>query len=114
MHFAIFAEERAIGIEHGAAVVIDAGARRSKRETTRATLLSLAALESASVVAAGNGFGEIEKRGVFRAAEILASKKFVHADDLRAAFGRLVYFVDSARQIFRCVLRAAHLKSAQR
>ena len=112
MHFAIFAEERAIGIEHGAAVVIKAGGAPLEKRDDQSDVTFLGGFRERIGGWTGNGFGEIEKRGVFRAAEILASKKFVHGDDLRAAFGRLAYFVDSARQIFRSVLRAAHLNQA--
>jgi len=109
MHFAIFAEERAIGIEHGAAVVINAGGAPFEKRNDQSYVTFLGDFRERIGGWTGNGFGEIEKRGVFRAAEILAPKKFVHANDLRATFGRLAYFVDSASQIFCSVLRAAHL-----
>ena len=112
VHFAIFAEERAIGIEHGAAVVINAGGAPLEKRNDKSDVTFLGGFRERIGGWTGNGFGEIEKRGVFRAAEILASKKLVHADDLRAAFSRLAYFFDSTRQIFRSVLRAAHLNQA--
>jgi len=112
MHFAIFAEERAIGIEHGAAVVINTGGAPLEKRNDQSNVTFFGGFGERLGSWTGDGFGEIEKRGVFRAAEILTPKQFVHADDLRAAFARLADFVDGAREIIRSVLRAAHLNQA--
>src|SRR6202043_4057164 len=59
---------------------------------------------------AGNRLGQIKQRSVFLAAEILAEEKFVHADDLRAALRGFANLVAGALEIFRSILRAAHLQ----
>ena len=55
VHLAITAQQRAVGVDNGRGVVIDAGARFSKREAISTTPCCLAAAESFSVVGPGMG-----------------------------------------------------------
>ena len=112
MHLAVFAEERAVGVEDRAGVVIDAGGAPFEQRSDNDDLFFFRDFRERFGGGAGNGFGEIEKVGIFLAAEIFAAKKFVHADDLRAARGRFTDFFDRAREIFVGVWRAAHLHEA--
>ena len=52
------------------------------------------------------------RRRVLGPTKVFATKEFVHADDLRTAFGRFADFLDSTRQIVRGVLSATHLNQA--
>ena len=112
MHLAIFAEEGAVGVNNRAGVVINAGGAPLEKGNDQRDFIFSCDLRKRSVVGPGIGFGKIEKLGIFRAAEIFAAKKFVHADDLRAALGGLADFLDRARQILVRVRRASASESA--
>ena len=77
-------EQRAIGVDDGRRVVIEAGGAllEQRRDDHHAQFGG----ERAEAIGGrpGNGFGQIEQAGVFFAAEILRAEKFLQADDLRA------------------------------
>ena len=114
VHFAVFAEERAVGVEDGAGVVINAGSAAFEEGDNENNFFSFGDLRERVGGRAGNGLREVEEVGVFDAAEIFAQKKFVERDDLRAARSRFANFVDGARKIFVGIVRAAHLHEANR
>jgi hypothetical protein len=61
---------------------------------------------------ARNRLGQVEKLGVFLAAEVFAEKQFVHADDLRAALRGLADLFAGLRKIVGSTLRTAHLNQS--
>src|SRR4029077_3265433 len=85
VHLAVFAEERAVGIEDGASVVINASGPAFEEGNDQDDFQFFRNLRERVGGGAGDGFREIEKIGVFGAAKIFAAKEFIHADDLRAA-----------------------------
>lgn len=74
MHFAVFAEERAVGVDDGARVVIDAGRAAFEKGGDEDDFAFLGDFCESLGGRAGNRLGKIEKFGVFREAEILAEK----------------------------------------
>ena len=114
VHLAIFAEERSVGVNHRAGVVVKPrGAAFEEGSDDRDFAF---ARDGRQHIGRGPGkrLGKIEQVGVFAATEIFAVEQLVHADDLRAALRRFAYFLDRARQIVRCVLGRAHLNQADR
>src|ERR1700676_2088675 len=74
VHLAIFAEEAAVGVEHGYGVVIDAGGAAFEKRDDQRYFALFGYLGKFFRGGTGDGFGEIEKVGVFGAAEIFAVK----------------------------------------
>src|SRR5262249_30407320 len=85
VHLAIFPEEAAVGVKHGAGVVIYAGCAALEKRSDDYDFSFLRDLRKRFCRGSGNRFGEIEKGSVFLAAEVFAAKQFVKRDDLRAA-----------------------------
>jgi len=112
VHFAVFAEERAIGVEDGARVVVNAGGAALEERSDEDHFSFFCDFCEGVGRGTRDWFGEIEKIRVFGAAKIFAAKKFVHTDDLRAARGGFADFLDGSREVFFCILRAAHLHKA--
>jgi len=76
MHFAVFAEEDAVRVEYGAGIVVDAGGAALKNRNYQDDFLSLLLCKCFGG-RAGNRLGEVEKIGIFLAAEIFATEKFM-------------------------------------
>ena len=112
VHFAIFAEERAVGVDDGAGVVINAGGAAFEKRNDQNDLFFFCDLCEGVSGGAGNRLREIEKIGIFGAAKIFAAEKFIHANDLGAARGGFADFFDGARKIFAGIGGAAHLHEA--
>src|SRR6185369_8054629 len=100
VHFAVFAEEPAVGVDHRASVVINAGGAALKKGNDQSDFALLGDLCKFVGGGAWNRLGKIEQRGILLAAKIFAPEKFVERDDLRAASRRFTYFVHRAREIF--------------
>ena len=77
VHLAIFAEEGAVGIENGAGVVVDAGGAALEKRNDKYDFFFLGYFGERFGRWAGDRFGQIEKIGIFLAAEIFAPKKLV-------------------------------------
>src|SRR5262249_15753953 len=109
VHFAIFPEEAAVGVENADAVVVDTGSSTLKNRSDDRNFAFLANLPEFVRGRTWNWLGEIEEFGVFRAAEIFAMKKFVQAYDLRSTCGSFADFLDCACKIVFGAGRAFHL-----
>src|ERR1700723_110653 len=104
VHLAISAQERSVGVNHRAGVVVQA--RGAALEQGSDDCDFGLARNGREHVGRGPGkrFGKIKKVGVFCAAEILAVKQLVHADDLCASLGGFAYLLDRAGEILRRIL----------
>src|SRR5713226_1070259 len=109
VHFAVFSEERSVGVEQRAGIVINAGSAALEERNDQRDFLLFCDLRELFRGRSGDRFRKIEKVGVFRAAKIFAVKQFVERDDLRAARSGFTDFLDGARQVFFRVRRAFHL-----
>ncbi len=112
MHFAIFPEERAVGIEYRASVVVDAGGAALKERDHQRDVVFLGHFGEQFGGRPRNRFGKIEKRSFFGAAEIFAAKQLIHADDLRATLSGFADFGGGAGQIVPGIPGRAHLDQA--
>src|SRR5882724_7892728 len=77
MHFAVFAEEAAVGVEYGAGVVVDARGSALKKRNYQDDFLLLGYFCECFGGRAGNWLGEVEKIRIFLTAEIFATEKFM-------------------------------------
>jgi hypothetical protein len=114
VHFAIFAEVGAVGIENGAGIVVNAGGATFENGNDESDFLFFSDLREALGGGARNGFGKIEEFRIFGAAKIFTGKKFVETDDLSAARCRFADFFGGAREIFFFVGGARHLHETDR
>ena len=112
MHLAIDAEQRPIGVDDRGGIVIDA--RRAPLEQRADDDDAQLAREAAERIGgrSRNGFGQIEQRGVFLAAEILRAEQFLQADDLRAPARGLADAPHGFGEVFVRVHGAGHLDEA--
>ncbi len=109
MHLAVFAEERTVGIEDRAGVVIDTGSAALEYGNDQGDFLLFGDLPELFGCGTGDGLGKVEQFGVFGAAKVFAEKQFVQRNDLGAARGGFADFFDCFREILFRVLRAIHL-----
>lgn len=112
VHFAVFAEERAVGVKDGAGVVVDAGGASFEKRGDDHYFSFFCDFCERAGGGSGNRFGEIEEHCVFGTAEIFAAKKFIHTDDLRAARRGFADFLNGVREVFFGIGGAAHLHEA--
>jgi len=77
VHFAIFAEEAAVGVENGAGVVVDAGGAALEKRNDKNDFFLFRYFGEGVGCGTGNRFGKIEKIGIFLAAEIFAPKQLM-------------------------------------
>ena len=112
MHFAIFAEIRAVGVQNGASVVINARGATLEEGNDQGNILFFGEFCQALGGGAGNRFGKIEKFGFFAASKIFAGEKFVERDDLRTARGGFANFRFGLGEIFVFIGGATHLHQA--
>ena len=112
VHFAIFAEKTAVGVDHRAGVVVNAGSTAFEKRNDQRDFALFRDLREFFGRRARDRLGKIEKVGIFLAAKIFAAEKFMQRDDLRAARGGFTDFLYRAREIFFRVCRAAHLHQA--
>ena len=77
MHFSVFAEEAAVGIEHRAGIVVNAGGAAFEEGNDQDDFLFFRHFGERVGRRTGNGLSEIEKLGIFLAAEIFGTKEFV-------------------------------------
>jgi len=91
VHLAVDAQERAVGVNDGSGVVIDAGGAFLKERGDDDGLVFLGEFAKGVGARSGNLFGEQKVFVVFTLAKILRGKQFLCADDfgtgLRGAFG---------------------------
>src|SRR5260370_26115976 len=85
VHLAVFSEERSVGIQDGAGIVIDAGSAALEKRNHQCDFFIFRDLREFFRGGPGNRLRKIEKVGVFGAAKIFAEKQFVQSNDLRAA-----------------------------
>ena len=114
VHFAVFAEERAIGVEDGARVVVNAGGAALEERSDEDHFSFFCDFCEGVGRGTRDWFGEIEKIRVFGAAKIFAGEKFVETDDLSATRGRFADLFGSAKEIFFFVGGARHLHETDR
>ncbi len=109
VHLAVFAQEGAVGVEHRAGIVINAGSAALEKRNDQRDFLLFCHLRELFGGRPGDRFRKIEKVGVFRAAKIFAMKQFVQGNDLRAASGGFADSVNRFREILFGVRCALHL-----
>ncbi len=77
VHFSIFAEEAAVRIEHRAGIVVNAGSAAFEEGNDQDDFLFFRHFGECVGCRTGNGLSEIEELGIFLAAEIFGTKKFM-------------------------------------
>ena len=87
MHLAVDAKQRAVGVNHGGGVVINAGRALFKQRCDNDDFVFFGKLAKSAGAGAGDFFGEFKIFEVFALAEILRAEEFLRADDLRALPG---------------------------
>ena len=87
MHLAVDAQQRAVGVNDGGGVVINAGGALFKQRGDDDDLVFFRELAKRVGAGAGNFFGQLEILEVFALAKVLRAEKFLRADDLRAVPG---------------------------
>src|SRR5262249_50364589 len=114
VHFAVFAEEGAVGVENRASIMVNArGAALEKRYNENDSFL-LGYFREGVGNRSGNGLGEIKKFGVLLTAEIFAAKELVQRNNLRASGRGFANFVDGVSEILLGIVGTAHLHEPDR
>jgi len=110
VHLAIEAAERAVSVNDGGGVMVDAG--RASFENGDNDDDSLLAGHSRHRIAgrSGNGFGKIEEGSLFPLAEILGAEQLGKTDDLRTLARRLANSAQGALQVLLRIRRTPQLQ----
>jgi hypothetical protein len=87
VHFAINAQQTAVGINHRRAVVVKAGAAPLEEGSNDDDLEAAGQLLQDGGAGAGDRLGQFKMRVVLALAEILGAKKFLRANNLSAPPG---------------------------
>src|SRR5580700_10160186 len=106
---AVEAAERAVGIENGGGVVIDAGCALLKQRRNQDDAMLPRRRRKFFAAGAGDGFGQVEQRMIFALTKILALEQFGQADDLRSASGGVAHAFQSLGEILFRLGAARHL-----
>ena len=99
-------------MQDGGGVVIEPGGAAFEERRDDDDLLFAGDCAEAFGAGAGDGFGEIEERGVFALAEILCAKELGQADDVRALARRLADAVGGLIEVRIGIGAAGHLDQA--
>ena len=112
MHFAVNAEQRAVGVDDDGRIVVDArrAPLKQRSDDDYPQLGGQPAKRCGGWT--GDGFGQIEERGIFLAAEILRAEQLLEADNLRPAASGLADAPFGFGQVLVGVDGAGHLDEA--
>ena len=113
VHFAVFAEVGAVGVDDGRGVVVEAfGAFLEERADDDDAELFGQGHEVLAGGPFGDGFGEGEVLVALFVAEVERGEKFLQADDLGAAAGQFAHLFGVAFDVLLFVFHAAHLRDS--
>ena len=112
MHLAVDARERAVGVDDGRGVVVQAGGAPLEERRDDHDVRPRAPWRERIGGGAGDGLGQIEQRGVLALAEVLRAEEFRQTDDLGALAGGLAHPGAGALEVLVRIGRAVHLNQA--